>query len=99
MSLGDKMAKEVPKTPGVHFDSKMDEENPNSLTVYEHLCEQFSDENKHVETILKWAKNVEGCFTAYGAHAAGIVITDGTPVSEIVPTRWNKKIRNVYNSM
>lgn len=92
LSLGDKMAKEVPKTPGVHFDSKMDEENPNSLTVYEHLCEQFSDENKHVETILKWAKNIEGCFTAYGAHAAGIVITDGTPVSEIVPTRWNKKL-------
>ena len=34
----------------------------------------------------------EGCFTAYGAHAAGIVITDGTPVSEIVPLRWNDKL-------
>lgn len=90
LDLGDKIAKTVPNTPGTSFDSKISDEE-DSLTVYEFLLQEFK-ENKDAIEIIKWAHIFENCFTAYGSHAAGIVITDGTPVSEIVPLRWNEKL-------
>ena len=90
LDLGDKIAKTVPNTPGTSFATKMadDEDTP---TVYEFLLSEFKEDDNAVE-IIKWASVFENCFTAYGSHAAGIVITDGTPVSEIVPLRWNDKL-------
>lgn len=91
LSLADKIAKLVPETPGISFKSKMSDDK-DSLSVYDYLIKEFSAD-KEALRILEWSKYIEGCFTAYGSHAAGIVITDGAPVSEIVPLRWNDKLK------
>lgn len=88
LSLGDKIAKAVPEEVDITFDTVLEKE---VRTVYELMQEQFKDDEKALK-ILEWAKILEGVFTAYAAHAAGIVITDGTPIKEIVPLRWNKKL-------
>ena len=88
LSLGDKIAKAVPEEVGLGFNDIQDGQ---TKTVLENLNDEFKDDEKALK-ILKWASILEGVFTAYAAHAAGIVITDGTPVSEIVPLRWNKKL-------
>lgn len=90
LSLGDSIAKMVPEAPGTSFDSAMTDASSDK-TVYQYLLEVFAS-NPDAIKIIEWAKNIEGVFTAYGSHAAGIVITDGTPVSEIVPLRWNDKL-------
>ena len=92
LSLGDKIAKSIPNTPGLSFSSLINPDNPDSQTILEFLETEFA-ENKDALKIIEWAKNIEGLFTSYGSHAAGIVITDGTPVSEIIPLRWNDKLK------
>ena len=87
LSLADQIAKKVPMEPGISFDSR----TGSGVTVYQSLRSEYM-ENEDALEIIRWAKVFEGCFTAYGAHAAGIVITDGTPVSEIIPLRWNDKL-------
>ena len=86
LSLSDKMAKFVPAEPNISFNSEMD----NGKTVFENLTDQFSD--KDSLEILRWAKVIEGSFTTYGAHAAGIVISDNEDVSDYIPLRWNDKL-------
>lgn len=86
LSLGDKIAKAVPKDIGISFSDEIADK-----TVLESLKEEFANDEKALK-ILDWANTLEGVFTAYSAHAAGIVITDGTPIKEIVPLRWNKKL-------
>ena len=87
LSLADQIAKKIPAEVGVSFDSKVSD----TQTLYEQLISEYS-KNEDALKIIHWAKVYEGSFTAYGAHAAGIVITDGTPVSDIVPLRWNSKL-------
>lgn len=86
LSLGDQIAKKVPMGPNISFDTKS-----GNTTVMQDLLNEYK-ENEDATNIVRWARVFEGCFTAYGAHAAGIVITDGTPVKEIVPLRWNDKL-------
>ena len=86
LALSDKMAKTVPNEPGISFDSEIND----GKTVYDILSEQFSD--KDSKEIIKWAKVIEGSFTTYGAHAAGIVISDNEDVSDYIPLRWNDKL-------
>lgn len=86
LSLADQIAKKIPQEPGTAFDSPA-----GNATLYKWLLSEYAG-NKDACEIIRWAKVFEGCFTAYGAHAAGIVITDGTPVKEIVPLRWNDKL-------
>ena len=81
------IAKAIPLEVGTAFDTKTNGEQ----TLYEELLEKFRDIPEAAE-IIRWAKVFEGCFTTYGSHAAGFVITDGTPVDEIVPLRWNDKL-------
>ena len=88
-SLANQIAKEIPDTPGISFDDVINENS--GLSLFSTLLLKYGD-NADAAEIIRWAKVFEGCFTAYGAHAAGIVITDGTPVSEIVPLRWNDKL-------
>lgn len=85
-NLGDKMAKKVPEEPGISFSSQVGD-----TTVYESLVAEF-DGDKVALKILQWAKSIEGIFTAYGAHAAGIVISDNGDVREYLPLRWNKTL-------
>lgn len=89
LALADQIAKKIPMEPGMSFGSVVNESR--KTTLYESLVLEY-DGNADAQEIIRWARVFEGCFTAYGAHAAGIVITDGTPVSEIVPLRWNKKL-------
>ena len=86
LTLGDQMAKQVSNESGTGFNSEM-----GMGTVSEYLQNVYED-NIDALNILKWAMCIEGCFTSYGAHAAGIVISDGAPVSEYVPLRWNNKL-------
>lgn len=92
LSLGDKIAKAIPNTPGLSFSSLINPDEENSLTILQYLQSEFA-QDKDALKIIEWAHNIEGVFTSYGSHAAGIVITDGTPVSEIVPLRWNDKLK------
>ncbi len=87
LSLGDEIAKKVSKEPGTSFATVLD----NKKTVMESLKSQYYN-SPDARKILDWAALVEGCFTAYGAHAAGIVISDNHPVSDYVPLRWNSKL-------
>ena len=92
LSLGDKIAKAIPNTPGLSFSSLINPDEEDSLTILQYLQSEFA-QDKDALKIIEWAHNIEGVFTSYGSHAAGIVITDGTPVSEIVPLRWNDKLK------
>lgn len=87
LSLADVIAKKIPNEPGMSF-SKKDE---SGKTLYQKLTEEYKSDADALE-ILRWAKIIEGCSTAYGAHAAGIVISDGTPIRDYIPLRWNDKL-------
>lgn len=90
-TLINSISKKIPedlKDP--YFSSKINE----NLTLFDYLKNEFSD-SEDAQTIIEWAKCFEGTFTAYGSHAAGIVITDGTPVADIVPLKWNEGL-NLY---
>lgn len=99
--LGDKIAKMITDEVGVSFakkvssNGKLDDTSETSLFDYlkEEIKNNFSNaEQKDANEILAWAKVIEGSFTAYGAHAAGIVISDGNPVSDYLPLRWNNNL-------
>ena len=61
------------------------------LSLYDALRLEYR-ENHDIQEILRWAKIIEGCFTTYGAHAAGMVIADNHDVKEYMPLRWNTKL-------
>ena len=86
LSLADTICKKIPSEPGVSFSSPLDDG-----TLFDALSAEYAKDPDASE-ILRWAHIVEGSFTAYGAHAAGIVISDGTPLRELMPLRWNKKL-------
>lgn len=90
LSLSDKIAKTVPAEPYTKFDTET-EYNGETMTVMEMLKKVFSDDIS--AEILRWASLVEGCFTVYGAHAAGVVISDNEDVSDYIPLRWNDKLQ------
>lgn len=58
------------------------------VPLYTYMQKQVAGD-KTKSDILKWAKIMEGSFVGYGAHAAGIVISDNTDVSEYLPLRYN----------
>lgn len=94
-SVGDMLAKDVPSDVGTSFSSKVDNQGnidkEGKETLIQYMEKKYAS-NKDAIEILKWARIMEGCFTAYGAHAAGVVISDGNPVSDYLPLRWNKKL-------
>ncbi len=58
--------------------------------LYEQLVEKFK-ENANALKILKDAKLVEGTFTHYGMHAAGVIISDNADVSDYIALMWDDK--------
>ena len=86
LSLSDKMAKNVPNEPDISFDTEISE----GKTVFDELNALYTDHD--AQEILRWARIIEGSFTTYGAHAAGIVISDNEDVSDYIPLRWNDKL-------
>ncbi len=95
LKLGDTIVKLVTKEVGVSFDSTVSEsgklDSESNITLYEYLQNKFAKDTDALE-VLRWAKIIEGSFTAYGAHAAGIVISDGKPVSDYLPLRYNENL-------
>lgn len=95
-SLGDQIAKDVPKDVGTSFETTVnangavDSEAQTSLLQY--LLEKYKD-NKDAVEVIKWAKVCEGLFTAYGMHAAGIAISDNEDISDYIPLKWNSSAR------
>lgn len=105
-SLGNMMSKDVPKNPDVAFSTrvdrttgKIDECSKDTVTLMDYLTAKWIDNNSDkkqaadCKNILHWASVMEGVFTSYGAHAAGIVIMrKGADVSDVLPLMWNKKL-------
>ncbi len=85
-SLGRQIATTVPEEVGLKFDSIIEGDK----SLFDYLNDYYS-ENADALGILKWAKIIEGSFTAYGAHAAGIVISDNNDISEYIPLKMNEE--------
>lgn len=94
LELGRKITSFISKEPNVSFATLVDVNgNPvktEGKTLYSYLYDLFTD--KDSREILRWAKILEGSVTAYGAHAAGIVISDNEDVSDYIPLRANTKL-------
>lgn len=94
-SLGDTIARDVPKEVNTSFATKVNDagqiDSESCVSLYSFLLSKYKDNTDAVE-IIKWAKIMEGSFTAYGAHAAGIIISDNDDVSDYLPLMWNKKL-------
>lgn len=94
-ALGRQLSKDVPADVGTAFKTMVDEfgkvtDDENGIPLIDYLKKKYSDNEEAVD-VLDWASTIEGAFTTYGAHAAGIVITDGTPISDLVPLMVDKK--------
>lgn len=98
--LGYKLSDEVDKDPKISFDTPVDpitgkvvDKNSSDakVTLYEYLMGLNKGDADAVE-IIRWAKVLEGSVTSYSAHAAGICITDGNPVSDFMPERYNSEL-------
>ena len=89
-SLGEKIRKVVPNGVGVSFDTKMSDlkKGAEDITLFEYLKNQFAG-NADAIQILNIAKDVEGSFTNYGMHAAGLIISDNDNLSDYIPLRLN----------
>lgn len=92
-SYGDMIAKKVPSGVGIKFDSVIRKEElsdgtEKGYTLYEELCAEFKNDSDAME-ILRWAKCFEGTSVVISMHAAGIVISDNSDVSDYIPLSWN----------
>ena len=94
-SLGRTIAKHVPEVVNVSFSTMVTKtgevaakDDKNAITLKEYLLDLFKA-NPDASEIIRWSCIVEGMFTAYGAHAAGIVISDNDDVSEYLPLKMN----------
>lgn len=73
--LGTKIKAEIPKEVGIKFGSKMNADDPNSLTVLQYLKQKFENDERAQE-IITLASQLEGVNYNYGMHAAGKIIVD-----------------------
>ena len=95
-SLGEQLAKDVPSDVGTKFSTLVDKNGActsdgSGTCLYDYLVQKYN-KNKDALEILSWAKAIEGTFTAYSAHAAGIVISDNEDVSDYIPLRANEQL-------
>lgn len=91
-SLADTLCKNVPNELNIKFkdflyDVEEKDEQGNSI-IREGLMTKFAD-NEDAKFILKVAELLEDTFIDYGMHAAGVVISDGQPVSDYLPLMCN----------
>ena len=101
LNLGDTLAKAIPNGVGIklkdYTENHWEDEDGNRYDkdpktkgsrYVTGLREQYKDNPDAIE-ILKDALRIEGTFTQYGMHAAGVIISDGKPVSDYVPLMWD----------
>lgn len=92
-SAAEKIAKAIPNEPNTTFSSPYGDGG--TETVGSMLEKAFTD--KVSKKVLSWAKAVEGSFTGYSSHAAGVVISDNDDISDYIPLRWNENL-NILTS-
>ena len=103
-TIGDTMSKDVPSAPGTSFATqidrntgKIDECSDDTISVMEYLKDKYVDADSlgkadDCREILHYASVMEGVFTSYGAHAAGIVIMKkGADVSDVLALMYNRQ--------
>lgn len=94
-ALGDSIARLVSKEVGINFASTVDNrgklDKNSDMTLSEFLIKNFN-KNADALNIIKWAQIIEGIPTSYGAHAAGIVISDNDDISDYTPLRMNTEL-------
>ena len=78
--VGDRVAKLIPKTPGISLDKALED----SLEL-----QALLEQNIQAKQLFQDAKLVEGIPTHTGMHAAGVIIAD-KPVSEYAPLLYNE---------
>ena len=66
------------------------------MTITDMLKVTFG-ENKNALKIINDAVIIEGTFTHYGMHAAGVIISDNGDISDYIPLMWDKK-KKVWKS-
>lgn len=95
IGLGDTIAKSFPMEPGVSFKTKVDvngkKDENGKQTLSEYLLKKFEG-NEDAQGIIQWALMIEGLPTAYGSHAAGIVVSDNRDISDYLPLRYNSEL-------
>lgn len=98
LRLGREIADLISDEPNTSFDMSVDKNTgkpsceSDAVSLRDYLLTIYKD-NKEAVMILSWAFIMEGVFTGYGAHAAGIVITEkGSDVSDVLPLKYNAKI-------
>lgn len=79
LSLGDSIAKCIPNEIHITIDDCLP------------MLKDTFKNNKNAMTIINNARLVEGRVIQYGMHAAGVIITDGNPVSDYVPLMFDEK--------
>lgn len=94
-SLAGELSKSVPNDVGTSFKTLVDENgavvSEDGKPLKDYLMSVYKD-NKDAVEIIKWASILEGSMFAYSAHAAGIVISDNSDISDYIPLRWNDGI-------
>ena len=95
LSLGEKINKSIPEAPTISFGTTVnkagDPDEDGCYTLIDYLKKTFS-ENADALEILRWATIIEGAVTSYSAHAAGIVISDNSDISDYLPLRMNDNL-------
>lgn len=75
---------------GTDYDEKALPVEVTYKTVIDNLREKFIG-NKFALKIINDAELVEGTFTHYGMHAAGVIISDNEDVSDYIALMWDEK--------
>lgn len=85
------LAKFVPSAPGTHFGTIVDASGSpadKGISLKDYILSKYPG-NKTVDKIVHWATVIEDTLANYGAHAAGIVISDNDDISDYLPLRVN----------
>jgi DNA polymerase-3 subunit alpha len=88
LSLGNTIRSKVPNILNISFDTVVDEET--NETCFDYMNGLFENDT-NAKKILALAKDIEGMFTTYGMHAAGVIIPDTDDITDYIPLRWNPK--------
>ena len=86
---------DIPFGPKVKFNTPVNEKGEADENGSMSLLSYMFDKHKGDEDLsecIRRASLLEGTFTAYGAHAAGIVISDNDDVSDYIPLRFNDSL-------
>lgn len=90
-STGRELSKLVPDDIGTKFSTLVDTagnvtKDGTGITLYEWMLSKAK--NKDQKEIIRWAKIMEGSFTAYSSHAAGIgIMSKGGNIGDFIPLK------------